>query len=54
MFKETPPSYSHGGLPEESIDECNTCFSEWGDEHENDCINKVAFEAIHNFIERIY
>lgn len=53
-FLETPPSYSHGGLPEESIDECNTCFREWGDEHEEDCINRIAFEAIENFIEKVY
>ena len=53
-FLETAPSYSHGGLPEESVDECNTCFREWGDGHEDDCINKEAFEAIANFIERVF
>ena len=53
-FLETAPSYSHGGLPEESILECNTCFSEWGDGHENDCISRETIEAIELFIERAY
>ena len=53
-FLETAPSYSHGGLPEEYIYECNTCFTEWMDECEDDCISKTAIEAIYNFIERIY
>ena len=44
----------YGGQPEESIHECNTCFSEWGDGHEDSCIGKEAIEAIENFIERVF
>jgi len=43
---------SYGGQPEEGIWVCTTCRVEWGDEHQDDCYDKTAFEAVQAFIER--
>lgn len=53
VFKETPPSYSHGGLPEEGLWLCRDCQAEWLDGHVDYCTLAPEIDAVVTFIESL-
>ena len=53
MFPEVPPSYSHGGIPEDGVYYCRDCGAVSNDGHNNACRIEDEYNKFVSIIEEL-